>query len=603
MLASSRLTCQCTCKPIDAAPALTARTEMARHKPHVAALVAAALLGASVGGDLGGRQGMTTTAPAFVSTAADLEALTTDQPDAIVLLAVLPANGGDGGGRRVPATWAALGSMLDGATAARGWGEEDSFQAVRTIQLAASHAMLPSQAVPSFCFFGGGGDKRESVDQARGGQPPAAPAHNLSGQADCTKLTASLGVLVTPETLPTILVLAPGLRRRLPDFAAVSTDALVAYTQWLASPVLTNLDADADHASLPGVLTNFATRQLRSGGGQGGRSLPAPVVDLVVLEVYSSGGANDGQPSAMARAARRRSNHHSTVAYASVTWARPTWARPTGGGGDDDSASHRSRGRRRSSSSSSSTVVASTCDGADIVTCVEHALKSTAAGPGPREPEIESTGSQPIPGSRLPLCCVGAISAEALGTGNVGRDATIDWVDQRLLAPLLMELTPAASLELLDLKLPFVILYVPGMTSEGRCDVDPDAEIDDEDLIEGPNDAHADAASSRSSASALRAECEANRYGAARAALRRDTDALADAYEAAAARFSFGDSNEAAECWDAVALGIVTAAQCHAESGRQLVFTWVPADTHPNKTVQRRRLDLAPFRGLLSSIK
>ena len=119
----------------------------------------------------------------------------------------------------------------------------------------------------------------------------------------------------------------------------------------------------------------------------------------------------------------------------------------------------------------------------------------------------------------------------------------IDWVDQREV-PLLTELTPTSSRELLSIQLPFVVLYLPGMTSDDACD-DPNAYS-----VVGDAD-EADDAGSADGAEELPDACAARRYAAAREAHRE----LLDTYEAAAARYSFGDTKDAAECWESVALG------------------------------------------------
>ena len=217
-----------------------------------------------------------------------------------------------------------------------------------------------------------------------------------------------------------------------------------------------------------------------------------------------------------------------------------------------------------SASTSTSTVVASTCSSGEIVSCVQHALDRSRS-------RSSGGGSGGVP-QRLALCCLGALPTGVFGKGNAGRDRVIDWVDQRLSAPLLTELTPAVSLELLQLDLPFVILYLPGITSKARCDTGDAPPLQSGNGI----DEGANAGTGAGSA------CRTKRYAAVRAA--QGSSDLLDVYEQAAARFSFGDAAETEECWDSVVLGLETPEQCIAESKRQLVFTWAPGDTHPNKT-------------------
>jgi hypothetical protein len=491
--------------------------------------------------------------PQLLTSAAQLDDAASASPDAVILFAIVPLGKVGGAGAAaincvagdVPETWEDLGSFLDERLpqpVPLGQDEEnDMFHSVRTLRQAFLRSMLPNQATARFGF----------MSSARTGHD----SDSSNDKGDCTELAASLGVAYAQT--PVIVVIAPGVRRRLPDFAVADADKLSAYVRWLTLPAMASVGrVPGDHQA--DALAKFAAMRFE----QTERSDRPATSSLLVIEVHSTTSAKKLTESAdrtskrklsvVGRAARRRVDHHDMVAFAEITWDRH---HDQENGRDLDAPTPHMQGQEEESAS---VVVASTCSGPEIVQCVESALLFNGAAASLTTAEERFAG--------LPLCCLGAMPVASFGSDKGGPGRVIDWVDQRS-APLLTELSPSASRELLPMGLPFVVLYLPGTFPNSTCD-------DDDTTADGDDGMSADGVDEN------RVKCLASRY----AAVRRTHGRLLDAYEIAAHRFSFGDAEDSAECWDSVALGTETAARCHAESRRAFLFTWATADVHPNKT-------------------
>ena len=372
----------------------------------------------------------------LLTSSVELESLTSE-PDAVILLAVLPwvpahADSRDGPRlEKVAETWDELRAVLD---ARWPWPEEkqNAYQNILTVQKAVLRALLPTQVSSRFCFAsssrnarGGGGESDDSTTRQRTNdddddETGSRNSNNSSGRrGDCSELAASLGVVDTP----TVLVLAGGIRRRLPDFAAVDGDELAAYARWLVAPAVA--DVGGGTQTQADDLVEYAANRLgkkrlgvpaAAAGDRYGRAARMLVIEVHrTMPNHAAADATTGAPdadaasgdsvrsvSAVGRAARRRVDHHGTIAYAEIAWTADTAVLTT----------HPARPAllKEGGDAHASVVVATTCSGPEIVACVETALLSESSE-SLQQGQPASAGAADSPGlpASAPLCCLGSL--------------------------------------------------------------------------------------------------------------------------------------------------------------------------------------------------
>lgn len=144
-----------------------------------------------------------------------------------------------------------------------------------------------------------------------------------------------------------------------------------------------------------------------------------------------------------------------------------------------------------------------------------------------------------------PACCLGMSAEPHLGKAGLAR-----WVSSHQW-PVLPELQPSTSEDILRPGYPLVILYLPVDGSDTAC-------------FEAENES-ACAASHREAVEA--------RFSAQTSLMKK----LSRAY-------SYGDPEECSDCRELVELGVES--DCSATCERQLLFVWTAAESHPNITLR-----------------